>query len=152
MKRIYVIAFILISVLCLKAQSGKGKEMHRQIEAHKVSFITQKLDLTPEEAQLFWPLYNEMQKKKHELNVKMNSIHGCCKSKNKDICSDKEILAKCDSILDCEKAFVDLKIEYFNKYKKILSAQKVHKLLNIEKDFNRRLLRRLRKGRGHYKK
>jgi len=151
MKKVYVIAFLLISVLSLKAQSRKGKDMHRQIEAHKVSFITQKLDLTPAEAQQFWPLYNQMQKKKKILNVKMHSIHKSCKIKNKVRCSDKEILAKCDSILDCEKAFVDLKIEYFNKYKKILSPKKVHRLLNIEKDFNRKLLKRLRKGRNDSK-
>src|SRR4051812_47921412 len=39
--------------------SEKGEEMHDRVEALKVGFLTKKLDLTPEEAKTFWPVYNQ---------------------------------------------------------------------------------------------
>ena len=35
------------------------KEQREQLELFKIQFITKKLDLTPAEAEKFWPLYNE---------------------------------------------------------------------------------------------
>lgn len=146
MKKIFILLFLVTSIAIANAQSSNRDEAHKQIEAQKVSFITQALDLSPEEAQLFWPLYNQCQKKEQEMETEMRSIHKSCKKQNNVKCSDSEILAKCDSVLRLEKDLVDLKIEYFNKYKKILPAQKVHRLLNIERDFNRKLLNRLGKN------
>jgi hypothetical protein len=135
-----------------QAQSGKGREHHRQIQAQKVSYMTQVLDLSPEEAQKFWPLFNECQKKEQNVEMKKRSIHRSCKKKSKQRCSDKEILVKCDSILLLDKELIDLRIEYFNKYKKILPARKVHRLLIIEREFNQKLLRRIGKNRGKGRK
>lgn len=36
-----------------------SKEQRAQLESFKIQFITKKLDLTPEEAEKFWPVYNE---------------------------------------------------------------------------------------------
>ena len=37
------------------------------MKAHKIAYITQKLNLTSEEAQVFWPVHNELENKLHEL-------------------------------------------------------------------------------------
>ena len=52
----------------------------------------------------------------------------------------------------CEKKQIDIKIEYFGRFKKILSPQKVHKLMFIERDFNNKLMKRLGKRRGSGKR
>jgi hypothetical protein len=36
-----------------------SKEKRAQLESFKIQFITKKLNLTPEEAEKFWPIYNE---------------------------------------------------------------------------------------------
>ncbi len=43
-------------------KSGRGEE----IEAYKIGFLTQKLDLSPQEAKVFWPIYNNWQKEQAE--------------------------------------------------------------------------------------
>ena len=148
MKKILIIAVLLLACVSLQAQNGKESVKHKQIEAQKVTFITQSLDLSPKEAQQFWPLYNEMKKKQHAIIYSMRKTYKSCRVKNHKKCSDSEILAKCDSVFMCEKQLLDNKIEYFNKFKKVLPAKKVHRLLNIEKDFNKKLIKRLGRHRG----
>ena len=58
---VYILIFIGFEVF------GQGKltdEKRKEFDAQRVAFFTQELDLSPAEAAVFWPLYNEMQKKK----------------------------------------------------------------------------------------
>jgi hypothetical protein len=66
LKKICLISclYILIGHNIL-AQAVDRKE---QLESQKVAFITKQLSLTIEEAQRFWPVYNEFQQKKEEIN------------------------------------------------------------------------------------
>jgi len=59
MKKIIIaISFVFFgSYICI-AQDGNEKKFQR-IEAIKIAYITRELDLTPDESQKFWPIYNE---------------------------------------------------------------------------------------------
>jgi Spy/CpxP family protein refolding chaperone len=55
------------------AQKGKAElqgEKKENIEAMKIAFITNKLELSPEEAQKFWPVYNQYNEKLKDLRKK----------------------------------------------------------------------------------
>ena len=70
MKKLIFISFItFFSFVVLSAQEkhGPGPEIFEKIKAEKISFFTSKLDLTPAEAQAFWPVYNEYEKKKFDI-------------------------------------------------------------------------------------
>ena len=70
----------VISVLCalvvlsmgVSAQNHQGqrrggdKGWRERVRAEKVAFLTQEIDLTESEAQVFWPIYNEIQKAQRE--------------------------------------------------------------------------------------
>ena len=43
-------------------QRQMTKEQRERLELFSIQFITKKLDLTPAEAEKFWPLYNEQKK------------------------------------------------------------------------------------------
>ena len=62
MKRILTIAVSLfvISASCF-AQEAPAQKKHNgeRAQAEKIGYITQRLQLTPEEAQVFWPVYNQ---------------------------------------------------------------------------------------------
>ena len=53
---------VIIAVLTLgpivQAQGGSGNVRQEQIESFKIAFFTSRLDLTTEEAQVFWPVFN----------------------------------------------------------------------------------------------
>ena len=113
-----------------------------RMESMRIAFLTQKLDLTPEEAQKFWPVYNEYQKKKEELHNKRKAETKGLKQ-NIDSLSDKQI----EAIIDGEMAFrqknVDLEKEYHGKFKSVLPVRKVAKLYKAEEQFKQQLLERL---------
>ena len=67
MNRILLILVLFVFSLPVWAQDGKlTEEKRKEFEAQKVAFFTQEMNLSPEEAAVFWPLYNEMQQKMTE--------------------------------------------------------------------------------------
>ena len=50
---------LLFTFLILHATVHAQDDKREKIEAMKVSFLTQKIDLNSKEAQVFWPLYND---------------------------------------------------------------------------------------------
>ena len=68
MKRI---AFLIIAacVFICTAAFGQPKpdgDWKEKIQAEKIAFLTAELNLTPQEAQTFWPIYNQINKEKDE--------------------------------------------------------------------------------------
>jgi hypothetical protein len=63
--RYLLIYLILLLFSQLQAQPpkpghrGNDPERREQIESMKIAFLTKRLDLTPEEAKKFWPVYNQ---------------------------------------------------------------------------------------------
>src|ERR1041385_1102008 len=110
-----------------------------KVESMRIAFLTQKLDLTPEEAQKFWPVYNEFKKKREELQKKHRDERKNLKE-NIDSLSDKEV----EGIVDGEMAFrqknLDLEKEYHAKFKSVLPIKKVARLYRAEEMFTHRLL------------
>lgn len=151
-KSILLIAFISLSAIGF-AQSpmgpppenkkGKHSEKRENIEAMKVAFITQKLNLTPEEAQQFWPVYNQYHDKLQELRKKRKLENKEAKE-NIDEMTDKEV----EQLVDAEIAFrqkeTDLQKEYHAKFKSVLPIKKVAKLYHAEEQFKRVLLDKLK--------
>lgn len=66
LKMLTVIMFLLSATLSTNAQPGKP-EREEKIEKFKIAFITERLDLTVEEAQKFWPVYNQFNNEMKEL-------------------------------------------------------------------------------------
>src|SRR5450432_4935604 len=52
MKKFLLLICFIITVSITVAQNGN------RLEALKIAYITKRLDLSPEEAQKFWPIYN----------------------------------------------------------------------------------------------
>ena len=85
---------------------GGGPPMKQEkIEAMKVGFITQKLDLSSEEAQKFWPVYNKYQDElKGIRESRRNEIEG----KSMETMSDKDVEKLIDNELQRRQQEVDL--------------------------------------------
>lgn len=143
MKRIYitlVISFLMISV---SAQNHRDfDELGEQYQAQKVAFITNALELTPDESAAFWPLYNEHEKKKNELMNAMKSYRRDLIDQKTDL-SEEQAREALVFFQENMNSVHQLEIEYQNKYLKVISARKVLSLMKAEKDFRRELLKKL---------
>lgn len=133
-----VLVMSLAFTLASFAQKSWGRS--EQIESIKVAFITSKLDLTSEEAQKFWPVYNNytkeflvLLKKKREARYNNNSDPN--ETINADILYESKML--------------ELKKRYRKLYAKAIPPQKILALYRAESEFREHLYKQLnnrRKG------
>lgn len=147
MKKMKLLALAIFSLWMVTANAqpdgpppmGEKKE---QIEAMKVAFLTRKLDLTPTEAQTFWPVYNQFQ---NELD-KLRDSH---RKEIRDAKSDFENMTDKDveKVVDGEIAFrqteLDILKKYHAQFKKVLPLHKVARLYRAEEEFKRDLLKKI---------
>jgi hypothetical protein len=143
-----VTTLILLAVVSAMAQPGRGMQHRRgQIESQKIAYLTKELELTPQEAQVFWPVYNEFDAKRRALR---DSFHANAVKTDKTIdeLSDKEAAELADNQIIESQKLLDLRKEYHSKFKTVLPIKKVLKLYEAERGFQKELLGQIRGNRG----
>ncbi|NOR87427.1 MAG: hypothetical protein GQ527_07445 [Bacteroidales bacterium] len=147
---IIIFGLLFVASLAINAQPMTGQEeLGDRYHAQKIAFITDALDLTPDEATSFWPLYNEYDHKKKDLLSQLRAENRKVRD-NYSVITESEAAAALVILQNHMINMNSLTIEYQNKYTEVLSSKKVLLLLKAEKDFRRSLLKRLgekRKGR-----
>ena len=121
---------------------GNPQQKKEKIKTYKIAFITEKLNLTSEEAEKFWPVYNAHMDQMEKLQKsKFQNISG----KKKDISemTNEEAGAIVDGILENEQQILNLKIEFKNQLKPILPTKKILRLFEAEREFRMELMKRL---------
>lgn len=131
-------------------QGGEPGGNREKVEAQRVAFITSELNLTPDEAKVFWPVYNEYDAKRHELRVTFKNASDIHKEQI-DKLTEKEASAILDNQLIEAQKLLDLRKEYHSKFKAVLPAVKVLKLYDAEREFQKMLIDRLREHRQDQK-
>ena len=140
-----LLAVLLLLSYGLFAQGKRMMEKKEEIFALKVAFITNKLPLTSSEAEKFWPIYNEMNSKlKFSKKEKKKTIQEL--NEKSELLKDEEIKKKLNLIFDSEIAEVNITKEYNFKIAAIIGYKKSAKLLNLEQEFRRELLKRLKEN------
>lgn len=120
-------------------QPGQKKERIQQI---KIAYFTQELDLTSEEAEKFWPVYNEMNEKIQEQKKKAKAATRDIKN-NLETLSDAEVEAKMNEALNAKIQEAELQKEYLGKIGEVIGYKKAAKVVSLEAQFKRELLKRL---------
>jgi len=127
------------------AQGENMKEKREQIKALKVAFFTTELDLTSNEAEKFWPLYNAFDNKQFELrHQKMRSFRKRMDQETLDNLSEKEASALLAQMESSEEDLFLLRKKFNASLKGVLPSIKIIKLRKSEEDFNRKLLHQYR--------
>ncbi len=122
MKKFVLILAIFFSGFTTLYAQDDNDPRGEKIQALKIAFITQKLGLTTEEAQKFWPLYNQYE---HE-------VRGV---------ERKDVMRSDEQLLNIRK-------KYQPSFEKVLGPQRLNKLFNAERDFREVLIRRLKDRQG----
>lgn len=153
MKAQFLVVMVMLIGLSVSGQpphhhEGQGKEDRKErrekIEAMKVEYITTQLALTPEEAQKFWPVYNEFSTKLRELEQGRRKAMKA--GRDQEELSDSQVNEIIQQMFDSEQQILDLRREYDQRFKKVLSVQKVGKLYKAEQSFRHELLKRMKEG------
>lgn len=153
MKRMITLAVCLIAATALFAQPQRPGEEQRKkdferIKAEKIAFITSELDLSPEEAQVFWPVYNQCWKETLDSHRKMMEAYDAIRCNKTEGLSDKELEARLDAYIAAYKANSQVLVDWYPKFRSVLPVRKVAKLYEAEEAFQKRMLENLRKHPG----
>jgi len=144
-KIITLFVLFLLGINLLQAQ-----QMQRQrIKALKTSYITNALNLTPKEAEQFWPVYNLYTQKIQAL--KMDSEISTQKqirlAGGIDYITNEQAKILIAKSLKIEQQVTDAKINMVKELSSIISAKKILLLKKSERNFNRKMLQELGKRR-----
>ena len=129
-----VFALVLSSTVMAQANQNRKERIEKKMESRKIAYITQGLDLSPTEAQQFWPIYNEYQAK-----LKESRKNSRVKVRDEDL-TDADANEFLENLLEREQNELNLKRDYFDRMKTVVSAKKVAKLYILEKKFREEVL------------
>ncbi len=121
-----IAAFITGSFFTANAQDVQPVDENlkqERIQALYVAYVTKQLELTPEDAQKFWPAHTQFE----------NEIKGV----NKDL-----------PVLEKQQAILNIKKKYQENFNRILGTKRCERFFKMREDFNRKLLERIRKQRA----
>jgi len=132
MKKLFVIALVLIGMS--SSLLAQNKKLQEKIQSMRIALITEELKFTPEEAQQFWPLFNQYEDDKKRLKGSYNL------PKNLNQLSEAEAEEAILASLEMEEKEIGLKRKYYAKLKNVLSAQKIAKLHKAERTFKEKIV------------
>ncbi|HTH56253.1 MAG TPA: hypothetical protein VL728_09420 [Cyclobacteriaceae bacterium] len=103
-----------------------------KIKAARVGLITQRLNLTPDQAQKFWPIYNEFDQKRADVRKPYRDAQKDINPNNPD---PKQQQALIDLGIKVKQDELNLEKEYSAKMMSVITAQQMLNLRKAEHDF-----------------
>ena len=130
----------LVACFCCIATFAQKKSQTSETEfrAKQQAYMTEKAGLTPEEAEKFFELYFELQDKKNAINKERWQE---ARQATKQEMSEETYEAIIDKYVSAEQAILDMKKEYIEKYRKVLSERKLCLVYMAEVKFNRNMMK-----------
>lgn len=142
MKYAFLIFTFLLSGIALRAQEFDPDKRDERLKAYRVAIFTEVLRLTSDEAQGFWPVYNEYQEKRDKLQDDLRP------KKQLDAMSDNEVEDQVKRHFELRQRELDLEKDLYQNLRKVLPLRKIAKLPAAEREFRERLLIKLQEARA----
>ncbi len=131
MKKIFLIIVFATGVSFAMAQAPEqqqppevSEQKQQDIEALKVAFISKELELTPGEAEKFWPVYNQYSKELKGIKIAATD--------NPDV-------------LDRDEKVLNLRKHYKDQFTKLLGPQRMNRMFGAEGRFHQILLKAIKR-------
>jgi len=141
---------LIVMALCLYSLPvrlvAQANDRSEKMEAIKTAYLTRKMDLTPAEAQVFWPVYNDFMGEMETLRKSKNQYahdHWI----NLDQMNDAELDRFMTKMFDFESQEVAMKESYYHEFRKVLPAAKVVRYFKAEQDFKLWIIKQARQRR-----
>ncbi|MDR0348626.1 MAG: hypothetical protein LBH90_03925 [Tannerella sp.] len=143
MNKCFFIALIasFTCIVGLFAQEDSREKRKFEKEAYQTkrnAYITAEIGLTADEAVDFIPLDNEFKQKMFEAGKECRKLGR--DSRAKKVLSDDAYLKLIDCHLDTRLKEAQIEKDYFEKFKKILSAEKLYKYMEADSRFMREFM------------
>jgi len=136
--------------LCLEQSPQEREDLKQKIQAHRVAFFTEKLALTPAEAEKFWPLFNTYQNERDRLTSEFVQKTRRRRGSNEPYVFDVSNLSDAEArkLVNDRAKLIDLERKFHNDLTKLFSPQRVLAFYDAERSFQRELINTRHQGEG----
>ena len=153
MKRITTLLLVLLCTISIAtAQESNHNNRRRfstqEYQEQQKAFITEQAKLTPQEAEAFFPLYFDLQKKKWAIN---KEARGNARLKRGETPTEEQCVTMVNDFADAKVKIAQLEKEYIALYLKAIPAQKIMLIQHAEERFQREMLKRMWNGKNRKK-
>lgn len=139
------IMVLLIMGITQTAFSQRDNNIDREkLNAARIGFITNRLSITPEQAEKFWPLFNEHEQARMSLMREMRSIS----KKSEGEISNEEARELIQARFDIQMKLLNVEKSFLEKVSETLSPVQSLRLNEANRDFTRHIYRMQRRERG----
>ena len=125
---------------------GADNGWRERVRAEKVAFLTEEIDLTESEAQVFWPIYNEIQKAQRDGFDAVKNAYDAMAKGVEEKKGSKEMEKLVKAYIDAKEKNEGIETKYLNKLLKVLPAEKVARYYVAEEKFRHQQIGRLGNG------
>lgn len=150
-KIIIITAALVFGAVNAFANNEAKEDWKEKLQAEKIAFLTMEIGLTPQEAQVFWPVYNEINEEKDQAMYEAIKYYWEVSKAIEAGKPEKEIKTLLDKYLEAQEKQRKIDNDAADKYKKVLPTAKVAKLYIGEEKFRRLNIRKLRDMQGQKK-
>lgn len=149
MKNIFLtIAALVCFSMASSANTGWENEWKERFKSEKIAFLTMEMNITPAEAQAFWPIYNEIEQKKDEALVQVIKTYKALNTAVEQ--NNQSEVEKClTAYLKAQETLREIESKAAEQYKAVLPVEKVAKLYIGEEKFRRQNIRKLQNGQAN---
>ncbi|CAM4149263.1 hypothetical protein SAMN06265348_10561 [Pedobacter westerhofensis] len=145
MKNILAATILLLLPFLVSAQRDNGRR--NEIDAYKRTYLQEKLELSPEESKIFWPIYTAWQAEqlalRQERRERMISFRKITEIED---LSDTQVQSLITNELDFKQKDLNIERKYYGKLKSSLPIKTIGKYYRAQETFKRELLSRYRDG------
>lgn len=138
-----ICVLVLMGTATAQAQPKFDEGWKERVQSEKIAFLTMELNITPEEAQTFWPVYNKVEK---ELDASRFEVIKAYKALADAVDAGKpakDISTLLDKYLAAKANQDKLDSSTAETYKGVLPVEKVAKLYVAEEKFRRQYINKL---------
>lgn len=139
MKKAILLLGMMMGALSMSLMAQPGGQ---DLDAIRVGYITKKLSLTPDEAKVFWPVYDAYRAEMKDVRGDMKETAQAARE-DFDVMTDAEVETAVNKMLDSRRKELEITLRYHEQFKKVLNIRKIAKLYKAEREFTQILLQRL---------
>src|SRR5690606_33372633 len=148
-KPFHLIALALLLPVSIAIAQESRAERFERIEAEKIAVITKELNLTPSEAQKFFPAYNQYNREISKLKQDRRSTK---RFSNKAQLENKKPIGNSFSpterdVLAFDAKELELKKTYRKRFAAVVGQARASRFFEVEEEFRNYLLRELQQRR-----
>lgn len=136
-----IVTLLFVTEISLAQRPGERYDPEK-LQAARVAFITSRLDLKPEQAEKFWPVYNQFNDNRETY---LREIRKLSDLRSGDI-SESDAKKRIEQRFELQRKVLSEEEKFMSDLSKVISYNQILKLNGLARDFTRTVYQKQKGG------